>query len=208
MAKDYLRRYTDIPALIYLLSERKLSLLNPESWDDSNDSHYLAVYKQKKRLKTVLAACFTQADETYHHWRVFAGGASGVCITFHREALLKAVRSEDGIKSRTVKYLKLNAIRTKTLRVTDLPFRKRYAFEHENEFRIIFESRESELQHLDIPISLSCIDKITLSPWINLKLSSRLIRLLSQIEGCKKLRIRRSTLIGNEVWKRKGDRAR
>src|SRR5947199_10453157 len=124
MAKDYLRRYTDIPALIYLLSERKLSLLNPESWDDSNDSHYLAVYKQKKRLKTVLAACFTQADETYHHWRVFAGGASGVCITFDREVLLKAVKSEDGIRSHTVKYLKLNAIRTMRLRVADLPFLK------------------------------------------------------------------------------------
>src|SRR3954454_22187057 len=128
MANGFLRRYTDIPALIYLLSERKLTLLNPESWDDSNDSHYLAVYKQKKRLKTVLAACFTQADETYHHWRVFAGGASGVCITFNRDALLEAVRSEDGIRCHTVKYLKLNAIRAMTLRVADLPFRKRYVF--------------------------------------------------------------------------------
>jgi hypothetical protein len=207
MAKDFLRRYTDIPALIYLLSERKLSLLNPQRWDDSNDSHYLAVYKQKKRLKTVLAACFTQADETYHHWRVFAGGASGVCVTFHREALLKAVKRVHGLRSRSVEYLKLNAMRPMTLSVADLPFLKRFAFEHENEFRIIFESRESELQHLDIPISLSCIDKITLSPWINLKLSSRLRRLLSQIEGCGKLKIRRSTLIGNEEWKRKGDRA-
>src|SRR6476646_8585501 len=189
MAKDFLRRYTDIPALIYLLSERKLSLLNPESWDDSNDSHYLADYKQKKRLKTVLAACFTQADETYHHWRVFAGGSSGICITFHREALLKAVKRAHGLRSRSVKYLKLNEMRPMPLRVTNLPFLKRFAFEHENEFRIIFESRESELQHLDIPISLSCIDKITLSPWINLKLSSRLKKLLKAIEGCRDLDI-------------------
>ena len=207
MAKDFLRRYTDIPALIYLLSEQKLSLLNPERWDDSNDSHFLAVYKQKRRLKTVLAACFTQADETYHHWRVFAGGASGVCVTFHRETLLKALNRVRGLRSQSVKYLKLNKM-PMTLAIADLPFLKRFAFEHENEFRIIFESRESELQHLDIPISLSCIDKITLSPWINLKLSSRLRRLLCQIEGCTELKIRRSTLIGNEQWKRKGDRAR
>lgn len=207
MAKDFLRRYTDIPALIYLLRERKLSLLNPQSWDDSNDSHYLAVYKQRKRLKTVLAACFTQADETYHHWRVFAGGASGVCITFRREALLKALKRAHGLRSGSVKYLKLNKM-PRTLAVADLPFLKRFAFEHENEFRIIFESRASELQQLDIPISLSCIDKITLSPWINMQLSLGLRRLLSQIEGCRKLRIRRSTLIGNEEWKRKGDRAR
>jgi hypothetical protein len=130
-----------------------------------------------------------------------------VCVTFHREALLKAVNSEEGLRSHTVKYLKLKAIRTMTLAVADLPFLKRFAFEHENEFRIIYESKESELQQLDIPISLSCIDKITLSPWINLKLSSRLKKLLRAIEGCSDLDIHRSTLIGNEEWKRKGDRS-
>jgi hypothetical protein len=38
VAETYLRRYTDIPALVYLLAERKITLVDPQSWDDANDS--------------------------------------------------------------------------------------------------------------------------------------------------------------------------
>jgi hypothetical protein len=38
MSEDYLRRYTDLTALIYLLHQRKITLLDPSSWDDKNDS--------------------------------------------------------------------------------------------------------------------------------------------------------------------------
>ncbi len=96
MSKAFLRRYTDLPGLIYVLRERKITLLDPQSCDDSNDSHYLTLYKQKKRLGSVLALCFTQASETYHRWRVFANGASGVCITFNRTALEAGPRPGGG----------------------------------------------------------------------------------------------------------------
>src|SRR5437773_1477218 len=123
---DYLRRYTDLPALIYLLTQEKLTLLDPESWDDSNDSHYLALYREKEKLKSVLAVCFTQADETYHQWRVFASGPGGVCIRFRRSPLLKAVKKQSGLRVEEVRYLTLSAIRHKRLRVRELPFLKRY----------------------------------------------------------------------------------
>jgi len=93
MNEDYLKRFTDIPALIYLLKQRAITILDPISWDDTNDSYYLTVYKEKKSLKTLLALCFTETSETYHHWRVFAGGSSGVCITFKREELLDVGKS-------------------------------------------------------------------------------------------------------------------
>jgi hypothetical protein len=44
MSEDYLRRYTDLTALIYLLHKRKITLLDPASWDDKNDSFYLSKY--------------------------------------------------------------------------------------------------------------------------------------------------------------------
>src|SRR5260370_33567278 len=203
----HLRRYTDIPALVYLLREQKISLLDPQSWDDSNDSHYLALYREKKKLKSVLALCFTQADETYHHWRVFAGGSSGVCIRFKRLVLLKAVKRKTGIRARAVTYLTLAKIRNKRLAIQDLPFLKRYAFEHENEFRVIYDSKTATISKLDIPIPLSCIDRITLSPWIHPALSPGLKEMLWSIEGCKNLDIVRSTLISNEEWKNLGQAA-
>jgi len=87
----YLRRYTHLPALLYMLNERKITLLSPATWDDTNDSHYLLRYKEKKKLKTVLALCFSQSDETYHHWRIFSGSAAGVCIRFDQDSLRDAL---------------------------------------------------------------------------------------------------------------------
>jgi hypothetical protein len=45
VSKNYLRRYTDIPALVSLLTERKITLLDPASWDDKNDSRFLDLYQ-------------------------------------------------------------------------------------------------------------------------------------------------------------------
>ena len=205
MISKYLRRYTDLPALIYLLTERKITLLDPQSWHDSNDSHYLALYREKKNLKSVLAVCFTQAGETYHHWRVFAPGSGGVCIKFIRSRLLKAVKEQSDLRTGPVKYLKLAEIRGETLRVRDLPFLKRYAFEHEDEFRIIYESKAKRVPKLDIDIPLSSIDRIMLSPWIYRDLSDHVKTMIRSIQGYSGLSIARSTLIGNEEWKNLGE---
>jgi hypothetical protein len=207
VSSSYLRRYTDIPALVYLLRERRITLLDPMSWDDSNDSSYLTYYREKKGLMSVLALCFTQANETYHHWRVFANGPSGVCISFKRAQLLKVLESHPNIKAEAVRYFRLPQARRQSIPIEDLPFVKRYPFEGENEFRLVYESKAKKVRVLDIPIPLSCIYKITLSPWLNRSLSGHLKRTLRSIDGCSALKIRYSTLIGNEEWKTIGESA-
>lgn len=205
MSSKYLRRYTDLPALIYLLAERKITLLDPQSWDDTNDSHFLELYREKQHLQSALAVCFTQADETYHHWRVFAPGAGAVCIKFVRSKLLKAIKGQPGFRTGAVKYLKLAQMRDQILKVRDLPFLKRYAFEHEYEFRLIYESKAKRVRKLDINIPLSSIDRVTLSPWIDRDLSDHVKTSIRSIHGCSGLTIVRSTLIGNEEWKHLGE---
>lgn len=203
----YLRRYTDIPALTYLLREQKITLIDPQSWDDSNDSHFLALYREKKKLKSVLALCFTRAAETYHHWRVFANGPSGVCIRYKHSALLRAIRKHTALQIKTVKYRTLPQMRKRKPTIQELPFLKRFAFEHEDELRMIYESRTEAISKLDIAIPLSCIDRITLSPWIHPALSRHMKQVLRSIPDCSKLKIVRSTLIGNEQWKKIGESA-
>jgi hypothetical protein len=151
--------------------------------------------------------CFTQADETYHHWRVFANGATGVCIRFDRAALIKAVRQVDHVRMGTVRYLTLTEIRDEKLKTRDLPFLKRYPFQDENEFRLIYESCDEQVDHLDVPIPLRSITRITLSPWTPKPLSSNLKDLLRSIDGCSRLDIARSTLIKNEEWYNRGKTA-
>ena len=98
-------------------------------------------------------------------------------------------------------------MRDRELAVKDLPFLKRFAFAHEHEFRLIFESESDKVPSLDIPIPLSCIDRITLSPWIHESLAFYLKKLLWSIDKCSKMKIVRSTLIGNEEWKNLGESA-
>lgn len=213
----YLRRYTDLSALIYLLSERKMTLLNPDTWDDTNDVHYLRVYREKKQLGSVLALCFTQAKETYHHWRVFANGSSGVCIWFKRAELLKAVnRLKPALRTGTVTYLTSRQIRgklkTNSLNVRKLPFLKRSPYKDEKEFRIIYEEKASRRNSIDIEIPLSCIAKIKLSPWLHYALFKRMKPMLASListnsRGLHSTAIERSTIVGNMEWKKLGESA-
>jgi len=183
MKKKFLRRYTNLPALIYLLKEEKITLLDPTSWDDSNDSHYLSVYKSGKRLKTLLALCFTRVDETYHHWKVFADGSSGICIKFKRTELISSVKKCAGVRTGEVEYLKLKEARKRKPTIDDLPFIKRYAFEDEDEFRVIFESDDSILTKKDIPIPLTSIEKVTLSPWAHPTVTKHVKEILKSIHA-------------------------
>lgn len=99
----------------------------------------------------MLALCFTRSTETYHHWRVFAGGSGGVCISFDRDGLLAAVKKRPGVRARAVRYLKLNQIRDDPPAVRDPPFLKRYPFEKEEEFRLLYQSETERHDSPDIP---------------------------------------------------------
>jgi hypothetical protein len=205
---NILRRYTDLPALLYLLKHRQVTLLDPASWDDTNDSHYLLKYKERKALKSVLALCLTRADETYHHWRTFSHGSSGVCITFHRDRLINALGAK-GVVVRDVKYRKVREARRQVRppTISELPFLKRAAFESEAEVRAIYESAKTKVKFLNVPIELDSILRITLSQWIHDRLKGATKDAIHAIPGCDQLDVRRSTLIGNAEWKKLGDNA-
>jgi hypothetical protein len=203
----YLRRYTDLAALFYLLNKQSITLLDPQTWDDRNDSYYLRLYKKKRKLKSVLALCFTEHSERYHFWRVFGAGSSGVRIRFRRADLLEAVEEQSGLRYQTVEYVKLSRIGEVSVPVSEFPFVKRYGFQDEKEFRMIYESESEELSKLDVRIPLKCIDKIVLSPWLHPDLFSHVEEAIQSIKGCDSVRIVHSSLIDNEKWKSAGRRA-
>jgi hypothetical protein len=208
MIQQYLRRYTNLPSLISILRERKITLLNPRSWDDKNDAYFLEVYKEKKKFKSVLALCFTQANETYHHWKIFADSSSGVCIFFIRKKLLSALKEYKDIRSGSVKYYSLREIRSRKPKVYDLPFIKRRAFEDDQEFRIIYQSAAVKLSKFDIALPVTCISKIVLSPWIHKNLTDSVNHVLHSIPDCGTIEIERSTIVNNKEWKIIGDSTR
>lgn len=203
----YLRRYTDLPALLNMLSAKQITLLDPKTWDDRNDSFFMSLYKERKNLKALLALCFSQTSETYHHWRVFSNGPAGVCVVFDRAALLNAIQNVPGVLTGGIEYLTLKDAKARGLKADGLPFVKRYGFKPEKEFRVVYASFAEELPSLDIPIQIDCIQSISLSPWMPPSLSKATVAAIRAIDGCAKLKVSRSTLVSNEQWKSLGKSA-
>jgi hypothetical protein len=204
---EYLRRYTDLPALLYMLRRKKLSLLSPDSWDDKNDSHFIELYRERRALPTVLPLCFTEKGETYHHWRVFSSGSGGICIKFHRVALLEHLSKFKGVRFGVAKYAMMDRLRNQPPALDDLPFLKRYAFRDEDEFRVIYEGMKTKRETKDFPLPFSCIAKISISPWAPELLGIAITETIKGIPGCEQLQVGRSSLINNKEWKRIGANA-
>jgi hypothetical protein len=207
MTNRFIRRYTTLPFLLDLLENKQIALLNPENWEDKNDAHYLNLYKGNKDLASVLALCFTAADETYHHWKVFAGNTAGVCIQYDKDKLFRLLNKVNGIRTGDVVYRKLKDARKSLLTPDELPFIKRYAFRDEKEVRVLFEDEREEMLIKQIKISLSVIDKIILNPWIPSAVYKSTAAVINQIDGCRSLRVNKTTLVDNEQWKKIGLRA-
>jgi hypothetical protein len=197
----WLRRYTHLPAVIHMLRHRVLTLLDPEGWDDSNDSFYIDEYRRRKNLKTTLAVCLAGSEETYHHWKVFAGHPAGVCVRFHAARLLDALHGQDGVRVAPLEYRDFTSARHRPLPLQRFPFVKRSAFGDEREVRVLYESAEHAHDLLDLPIPLDCVARITLSPWLPRALVEATASQLRAIDGCGGLEVLRSSIISSEEWK-------
>jgi hypothetical protein len=196
------RRYTNLAATIHLLSTRKITLLNPATWDDKNDAYYMAEYKRYKKAATVLALCFAEAPETYHHWKIFSHGSDGVCIEFDKDRLLSTFTMAHKIRTGYVKYKRIDRLEsTRHINVEHLPFLKRLPYRDEREFRVAYVDAKQAVEYQDYPIKIRWIKRIILSPWMSKALSKSVKNILRSIDGCSSLTITRSTLVENERWK-------
>ena len=196
-----LRRYTNLAATIHHLNTKTITLLDPKSWDDKNDTFFLDQYKCKKQAKSVLALCFSLAPQTYHHWKIFSGGGDGVCIEFDKEKLLESIDSNGRCKHREVNYKKIGDIQSQKPGDDELPFLKREPYKDEQEYRIIFVDMNQKVEFKSVDIQLDSIRRITLSPWMPEALAKSVKGTLKEIDDCGSLEIYPSKLIEYEKWK-------
>jgi hypothetical protein len=152
--------------------------------------------------RSVLALCFAEASETYHHWRVFSPGGDGVCIEFDKQRILDAISNIPSVRASAVTYKQIEEVRSVPIVDNDLPFLKRFPYRDEQEFRLLYVSPDKQIEFHQIPVSLASISRITLSPWMPEALAKAVKDSLKQIRGCKTIKIYRSTLVENERWKK------
>jgi len=158
-------------------------------------------YGKRRKVKTVLALCFSEARETYHHWKVFTHGSEGVCIEFKRDDLLAAFETIPDFRKQPVIYKPIKELEESPPPVTQLPFLKRLPYEDEREFRLVYIDRDDEIETKGFDIDLSCIHRITLNPWMPKALADAVKATIRSIEGCESIRVYQTTLLENERWK-------
>ena len=207
---DLLHRYTNLAATIHLLHERKLTLLDPASWDDRNDVFFMEEYKRCMGAETVVALCFAHRRTTagaYHHWRVFANGSNGVCIQFDRIGLM-SLFDDAGVMHGPVKYMSLDKLIKKTkengIEPWDLPFIKGSRYEDEREYRAVCDDTQERIKSYSISMDLNLIRRVTLSPWLPTSVAIVVKDTLRSFDECGNLNVVHSTLRNNSRWKRLG----
>lgn len=204
MGIKHLFRYTDLPSLVGILRNKSLTLLDPQSWDDKNDSNFISIYKEKSGMASVLALCFTRSSETYHHWKVFSQGSSGVRITLDEDRIRESIKKIPGMQMNDVEYIKIEDLRTQNLDQNRLPFLKRWPYSHESEVRLLWESKDTNNSSFQLPFDAKCISEITLSPWLHSNLHQCVVETLKSIDGFENINVRKTTLINNSEWLKHG----
>lgn len=191
-----LSRFTTIPVLIDMLESRRIVLLDPDRWEDRNDSRILAHYREQKRIPSLLAVCFSCGDETIHHWNTYAPGISGCCIEFKAGRILERAQTIAGLRHGRVAYRKITNISDGSVDLDDIPFIKRWPYRIEEEYRIIYAGDRTQVA---IDLDIDDIRRITLSGRIPAPVFNSVKQhLQGMIRGDR--RINRSTICENTVW--------
>lgn len=196
-----LNRYTSLPVALDVLLQKRITLLSPDVWEDRNDAYYLERYRKEGGFSTVLAICFSQQGETCNHWQVFSNGLSGVKIEFDKQALLASICNMPGFRTGEMAYSLIRTVQKSKPAIADWPFLKRKPYQNESEFRIVYESKTDTAQVKHVSIDLSTVRRVTLSPWLPDSISDSVKRCIRNIDGCRHLKVTRSSLIENASWK-------
>lgn len=200
----FLRRYTTIQRVKAVLASRALTLVSPARWADKDDALLMECYRKQRKCKSLLALCFTEASETYHHWAIFAKGSSGMCLEFDKEALLESLKGVS--RSGSIEYLKIRELGTRLADGVNLAFIKRLPFRDEREFRVLYESRRISVKKKEVPFRRLALRRIISGPTVPL---SRHLAIKSMVNGMKEwahVEVRRTTLTNNAQWRRIAER--
>ncbi|MEI2271695.1 hypothetical protein OHD16_06035 [Sphingobacterium sp. ML3W] len=197
-----LNRFTTLPILLDLLQRKKLTLLNPQLWEDKNDAEVILEYKKRKKVRNLFAICMSHADETIHNWKAFSQGSSGCVIEFNAIALFEILDNIPNLRHQAVVYRKLGDIEKKDsiIDIEEMPFTKRWPYRCEEEYRIIAVSNNMNDTFLEIDISLDIINKITISQQMPDTIYKTIKDHLKGLKGNPESRINRSTLYENKRW--------
>lgn len=208
MAPKKLHRYTSFSSLAHMLLNKKLTLLDPQGWDDRNDAYFIEAYREHIDAKKIYGLCFTESRQKYHHWSVFASGSDGVCISFHGQALIDSISNAGDFEFEKVRYTGTKKeMENVPLSDHQLKFTKHHRYSDEQEWRLIYTDNDGLNENPTVPFCIRDIYRITISPWLAKPLVTSLRTLIKEMPDCSKVQVRRSTLVNYQDWRSMADRS-
>ena len=203
-------RYSSIAYIIDAIARSQITLVDPASWADKNDSFFIDLYRQYRGVAAVFASCCTLSKETFHHWYVFGGSSAGAFIEYDRarlEACFDTLKTQGHkLRFEKVTYLTLQDVEGPQATLDRLPFLKRWGFDAEKEYRVIVETDDEEMIAYPLAVPNSAIRRIVVNPWLPRSVVDSIKTRIQGIDGCEKLKVDHSRLIESDRWKAAGIR--
>jgi hypothetical protein len=207
-----LRRYTSFASALDILTTRKITLLSPDSWDDKNDTAAIERFRvhQEYPEKTIKALCLTEAEETYHHWKLFSQGQEGVCIKFralklkeYLELFKNGMEESEFLYFERVQYILKEKFDESISQEKDFLFLKRRAYKAEEEVRIVFGSKLPDGNVKKLNFELDAISSISLSPWLPAALHDNIKAIFRRLVRGTGIRVYGSSITSSSEWQDK-----
>jgi len=198
----FIHRYMDLPELIYCLQNNVVILGNPLNWDDKNDYFLIGQYVEHHSLNNLFVSCFTTFCDAYHFWKIYASSATGICVTYDTTKIIDAINNDSQSKEfrfDKVKYESMSDLSKREVPIEDYPFIKRVAYKSEEEYRLIFSSKNA-IPYRTIKVN-DAISKIVLSPKIRDIYSNEYIKLICSNKNIQESQIHKSTILESDRWK-------
>ena len=199
MKNEYVNRFTSIPVLLDMIKRKRLVLMDPELWEDKNDSELMLEYKKRRKVENLYALCFSRDGETIHHWNAYAGTVLGCCIEFDYALLTATFDKINGVRYDDVEYKKINDLNSNSIITRNIPFTKRQPYECEKEFRVIWEGRTRQWCY-EVKIDLRMLGKITMGPRMPDNVFRTLSKQVKSLLARPDLSIKHSTIYENARW--------
>jgi hypothetical protein len=197
-----LHRYMDFPELLHSLQNNEIVLKNPLYWDDKNDYFTIRQFVEKLSLKNLFVSCFTTYCDSYHFWKIYAPNPTGICVTYSTSKIHEAIQNDiqkDDFKFEKVEYETYRNLSRREVPIEEYPFIKRVAFKAENEYRLIFSSRNGA-EHKSLKID-GAILGIVISPSFRNTFIKEYKELISSKTSLSSTKIKESKILNSNRWK-------
>lgn len=194
-----LRRYTQLPQLFSILTEKAFKMTDASRWDDVNDREIIERYREARGLKRVQALCFTMGQEAYHHWRIYAHGISGCCLEFDREQLAQSIARVRELRQRTAIYLSKSEADAYVHSEDLWPFLKRSEYSDEKEYRVIYDDSVG-VNFFILGFHMHALKRVVLNPFLDRDMVSSLMKTIHRIPECENLTITQTRILEDPDW--------